>query len=387
MNVLLLISIATLPAVLADMTRVLLPDVKCLDGSPAGFYVDRTFSTKWVMWLQGGGVCSSAEHCEQRSKSLIGSSKNWAKDYTPKEEILQQDTNVNPDFANFNHIYVPYCSGDVWTGKHISATNPFNVSNSDWTGYFQGHLIIDKILEMISQQQQVVTDFILTGCSAGGLGTFINCDHVSDYFPAAKTACHPESGYFGVPFKSYEEYTNNAVVVGGDLHSSEGMEWLNNIDSYMIDMPAYQDCVTNAVFEDTDDCTNEKCCFLPPYLYPYIKSPMFISENTVDSYQVFTQKGCPEENTESVKNYVLYAREQMVQNMYTTVVIGPKVHQDGLFAPACLKHCVRWTGNSYATVRGKTLQQALGDWYLERDGGASMYISNNSSPHQLLSCK
>jgi hypothetical protein len=45
------------------------------------------------------------------------------------------------------------------------------------------------------------TDFffqaLLTGCSAGGLATFIHCDEFHDLLPkSAKVKCMPDAGFF-----------------------------------------------------------------------------------------------------------------------------------------------------------------------------------------------
>ena len=52
--------------------------------------------------------------------------------------------------------------------------------------------------------------------------------------------------------------------------------------------------------------------------------------------------------------------------------------------PACLAHCMaHWRGP--VTVRGKTDQQAFGDWYFRR-GGDHMLLDNSTDPAALCSC-
>ena len=40
-------------------------------------------------------------------------------------------------------------------------------------------------------------------------------------------------------------------------------------------------------------------------MYPYIQTPLFVSENTADSYQIFTGGGCPRKESIEVTKYVL----------------------------------------------------------------------------------
>jgi hypothetical protein len=59
------------------MQRVLLQRSKAIDGSPALYYgALNTSSTKWVIWIQGGGICQSLSDCQGRANSALGSSKS-----------------------------------------------------------------------------------------------------------------------------------------------------------------------------------------------------------------------------------------------------------------------------------------------------------------------
>ena len=57
----------------------------CSDGSPAGFYFEASASgdtSKWVIELEGGGICESYDDCVSRQGSDLGSSKNWGASIT-----------------------------------------------------------------------------------------------------------------------------------------------------------------------------------------------------------------------------------------------------------------------------------------------------------------
>ena len=72
----------------SELTKVMLPGTggghgaSCLDGSPAGFYIQRTANAShandWQLYFQGGGWCYSAVDCYGRGQtSAVGSSKKW----------------------------------------------------------------------------------------------------------------------------------------------------------------------------------------------------------------------------------------------------------------------------------------------------------------------
>ena len=80
--------------------------------------------------------------------------------------LLSSDKEENPAFHNFNHVYVPYCSSDVWLGRrHVQEVNATEFS-------FQGNFIFRGVIKdlckmgMNNSNQEV----ILVGSSASGVG-------------------------------------------------------------------------------------------------------------------------------------------------------------------------------------------------------------------------
>ena len=127
------------------------------------------------------------------------------------------------------------------------------------------------------------------------------------------------------------------------------------------------------------------CCMLPPNLYAFIKTPMFISENTCDSYQLQVQGHCPATLGPTEVEYVGYVRNQLAGSLSETIVSGVKKDTDGLYAPACLQHCMDW--NDGPEIGGRTLAEAFGDWYFGRATEASsMSLDNNTNINTLIAC-
>ena len=46
------------------LSPTLYPYARCLDGSPSGYYINRGEPTRWVVFLQGGGLCFTKKSCE-----------------------------------------------------------------------------------------------------------------------------------------------------------------------------------------------------------------------------------------------------------------------------------------------------------------------------------
>lgn len=89
-------------------------DARCLDGSPAGYYLEPgSDTTRWVIWLQGGGVCSSMGDCKARTQSDLGSSTDWFKRReggSAGDGIMSNSASSNPDFHAWSKVYIPCVS-------------------------------------------------------------------------------------------------------------------------------------------------------------------------------------------------------------------------------------------------------------------------------------
>ena len=89
-------------------------EARCLDGTPAGFYLEQGHdSTRWVIWLQGGGVCSSMQDCKDREVTDLGSSWGWYKRReggSAGDALMSNSESDNPDFHSWNRVYIPCVS-------------------------------------------------------------------------------------------------------------------------------------------------------------------------------------------------------------------------------------------------------------------------------------
>ena len=126
----------------------------CLDGSPAGYYVEPgTARGKFMIHLQGGGWCTSLEACADRSKSALGSSASYA---TDRDQVLDSwdggahglfsnSSDVNPDFHNFTKLFVRYCDGGSFSGDTTATVRDANSTATTTTAtlHFRGRRILD----------------------------------------------------------------------------------------------------------------------------------------------------------------------------------------------------------------------------------------------------
>ena len=114
---------ATIPITLHYVNH---ESAKCLDGSKPAYYYRPGHGEgkdKWIVFFEGGGWCYDLEQCYLRSKTVLGSSK----DYTPTldNEVLKfylsSSEQTNPLMFNWNTVLVKYCDGSSYAGDAIQS--------------------------------------------------------------------------------------------------------------------------------------------------------------------------------------------------------------------------------------------------------------------------
>ena len=114
------LSVVMLSQACPDLAKVSLAQSvgRCMDGTPPVFYWKQgTQSDSFVIHLQSGGECHTEADCHKRSVGKWGTSKDYPQCFSYQHGApITQNATINPDFANFTRVYVPYCSGDFHLG-------------------------------------------------------------------------------------------------------------------------------------------------------------------------------------------------------------------------------------------------------------------------------
>jgi len=353
----------------------------CIDGTDAGFWLtpsgDDANKNNWVMYFEGGGWCYSEQDCFNRSNTDLGSSKNWPATVGAGGP-MDDNCTKNPDFCNYNKVYIKYCDGNSFSGNRQDAM----VVNGKKL-YFRGHQILNAVLDTLKRDHNLVSaeNFILTGCSAGGLATYLHADYVHNYLDnnttkKVKYGVLPISGFFiDVPNVDQEEvYRQQIINIFWMSHATEGLN---------------SDCIAARHEEE-----HWKCNFAE-YTYEHIKSRIFALNSALDSWQtgcIFTPnfdgcgcagKGtwnacsadpekCTNDQTHTMNTYMQSFMQRMQQ--YATY----NKTGNGSFIHSCHTHCEAQSDayNSFA-VNGVTMQKAVSKWWNNESNPATQ---NNYSP-------
>lgn len=157
------------------------PDAICNDDSRAVFYIGRRpRSSKWIIFFESGGVCSSKQDCNKRylnkNSTVLMSSKSLPDEITGKDVLSSSETD-NPTFYNYNHVLVPYCSSDLWLGLKSTSTRRngsfhFVDDPSVDNFSFRGQTIFRSVFKELVQKYNLekAKEIVVSGSSAGGIG-------------------------------------------------------------------------------------------------------------------------------------------------------------------------------------------------------------------------
>ncbi|HEU0037136.1 MAG TPA: pectin acetylesterase-family hydrolase [Kofleriaceae bacterium] len=155
------------------------PGVVCGNNTPYKIFVN--FSDKsdnLVVVFEPGGACWDYESCT--GKNGIRGAANV--DGLPDDHwelapfispFLSRFDDTNPS-REWNMVYVPYCTGDVHTGNTtVTYQDPAGV-DPDVTFHHDGHAAVKEVVSWIDSEFTHVPKMLVTGCSAGGVGSLVN---------------------------------------------------------------------------------------------------------------------------------------------------------------------------------------------------------------------
>ncbi|KAI4458352.1 notum-related [Holotrichia oblita] len=148
--------------------------ITCNDGSQSGFYLRKSNQNrKWIIYLEGGFYCYDDRSCQSRwlRQRHYMTSSQWP-EIRDVGGILSQNVDENPYWWNANHVLIPYCSSDSWTGSKVDRKDMFT---------FMGSLIVSQVVrDLVPLGLENGTDLLLAGSSAGGIGVMLNLDLVQE---------------------------------------------------------------------------------------------------------------------------------------------------------------------------------------------------------------
>ncbi|MCO5560397.1 hypothetical protein L7F22_014012 [Adiantum nelumboides] len=332
-------------------------DAVCLDGSPPAYSMDPGSGSgqySWIVHLQGGGWCGSADECLQRSFTDLGSSKYMTA--FGFGGFLSNSYYDNPDFYNWNRVYVRYCDGGSFAGN--AASNILvSTTGQDSFLYFRGQQVWEAITnDLLAKGLAYADKAILSGDSAGGLAVIFQCNRFRQKLSnTTDVKCLSDGGFFmDVPniagVYSYQDFYQNVVA----LHE-----------------------VTLLPSQCTAQMSLAQCFFTEDSL-GYVDVPLFILQSPYDSFQVRYIFAPPSSYSDGSwdactqdLSYCSTSQLAIVQDQFTgklLAALSPLVGSPkwGMFLVSCYYHTQTTNGalwNGITTVNGLNPAQVFHQWY------------------------
>jgi len=346
---------------------------KCLDGTPGAYYFQPGTGdgvNKWYIHHQGGGWCESMDDCLSRSKVDLGSSKNYPATANLGGGYFSTDASQNPLMYNWNHVFMRYCDGASFSGNNDTVAVYKNVSL-----HWRGKRIREAIAEDLMSNRGLTkaTDLVVSGCSAGGLATYLHtdqwCDMLKATNPDAKCVGLPDSGFFldyqdpTVPC-SPESPGLLGQTINGDYHC--GLKWTFTIQNATAGIN--QDCIA------AHNGQEWKCMFAE-HSAEHIHSPIFAMQSQYDSWQTgHVQGNGGDAKTQEMGNNITARIQSMLM---------ARNKESGAFLDSCHHHCGAWNS---IRIDGDLVSVALQKWYNGIGSASNKKLWNQNQAYPCASC-
>ena len=342
------------------------PSAICNDGTPAVYFIRPGFgsaASRWNIQLEGGSVCIDQETCATRSPALVSSAtfRQYADagadagaiDRVLGSGILSAQVAQNPDFYDATSVFIHYCSSDYWSGHHV-AVGSFSM-NDPATWNFLGRDVLAGVFADLTDNHGLAkaTEVLLSGTSAGALGTFLTANDIAGYVPAgARLVVLPDAGYY-VDRDGFDASAPMAVSAAVPTPT----EAIFGAGEQLWSATGEKSC---AASHDAGDFT----CFQPELLvkshaYPM---PLFIRQSEADNIQL-SDNGDTDPKSTTGAEYAFYYAGQ--QNAAQSQIASPYT----VFGTADTHHVLigdtSFTEPAYPfpDAGSLTVAQAVGQWY------------------------
>ena len=339
------------------------PKAICNDGSPGVYTIRRNpGSTRWLVWLEGGGNCADGQGCGQRwtGKPDLMSSLPISNRYAagkiqyPSSGVFSVDPNENPSLHDANLVEVQYCSSDLWSGDHAGNLNlPLN-DVARW--HFQGRAIALATIDDLRAKEGFdnATDIVFGGGSAGSAGIYNTIDELRENSPARARVIGISDGGYQIDYPAYDPVTKQESTVTPTPIQQIGilgqLNWGGRGDA-SCDATA-TDVQQHIACRSAETLTRNG----------HISTPMLIVNNQYDFNQT-TRLGI---NIDKDKDIVADAAQQAFTRRFAARMRDQLALTDfhhAIFASYAALHVTSQSDNALVkAINGKLERDAIADW-------------------------
>lgn len=263
----------------------------CSRGTPFTFFAREGASDNLLIEFQGGGACWNEATCgvtEPTFDEEVDDLDNPANAYFGIQDLDNPD---NP-FADYDMVFVPYCTGDVHMGDAVvtygEGENAVEVNHK---GAVNATAALDWTYDTFDAPESV----FVTGCSAGSLGASFHAASILNQYEGVRAAVLGDSagGYRGDLEAQFAAWNTAGVLPDFDVFADETLESLSFNDFWIGPAQSFPD-VTFAQYNTAGDLVQNFFILISGVGLPY---PEALAANdaeireAVDNYASYVAGG------------------------------------------------------------------------------------------------
>ena len=166
------------------------PLARCLDGSPAQYYLSKGDPSRVFIFFEGGGFCQDLAACQARAGTRLGSTAHDPPVMKLDRPYFSRSPRASPLLSAFTFVYVRYCDGGYYSGERASV-----VAHNSTSLHFKGRWITEALLRDL--RLDTASRVVMGGCSAGGIRILAHLDYLRGLLPATVSVVgFADSGFY-----------------------------------------------------------------------------------------------------------------------------------------------------------------------------------------------
>lgn len=164
-------------------------ETTCSRDTPFQFFARRGTSSNLMIYFQGGGACWSPVTCMEGGTFDPSVTDDEFEHY----DGIFNLTHPNNPLANYNMVFIPYCTGDIHIGEQF--VNYWDGISIAHNGYQNSVAVLDWVYQTFPTPSRVLT----TGSSAGAYGAIYHSADIITQYPNARHIVLGDGGIGATP--------------------------------------------------------------------------------------------------------------------------------------------------------------------------------------------
>jgi hypothetical protein len=316
---------------------------------------------KWMIYVEGGGACSSVAACQERQRTDPGKMTAETSPTLNRGGILDDSQSANPEFYNWNAVFLSYCSSDDHSGDRAAS--------AETGGYhFRGFRTVRATIEDLLVQGGAAPSLadaeyvVFAGGSAGGAGQLTHLDWVADQVHRTRPDTIVRGftdSFFHPPLYTYQP--TQATPVAQDANDPQG----GNTSFSFWNAQVPPEC--RARYPDVPFV-----CLGGTFMVETLRTPTFIHEDQLDEQRLRSLGAIEGDFSPPISCDRYPADRKGWLSDYTEIVrsFAAAARFGGAWSPAVGYHTGATNSQRYDTHRvdGQTMRTTFVNWLYDRPG-------------------